>query len=1108
MIMNRLALLAAVGVILSASSGITDEAASKRLTVQIELDGHTFTLPPGFEIELVAGPPLVDRPITAAFDDEGRLYVADSSGSNDKIDKQLAEKPHRIVRLEDTDGDGRFDKSVVFADMMMFPEGTMWFDGSLYVAAPPSIWKLTDTDGDGVADKREDWFPGKTLTGCANDLHGPYLGPDGWIYWAKGAFARQTYERVGKSLRVIPDLPLNILGKEVPVTSEQKSSDSQPSTLDPQRTWSTRASHIFRCRPDGSGLEVVMTGGMDNPVDVVFTPGGERIISNTFIVHPGGGLRDGLLHAVYGGIYGKDHDPIREPQHKWTGPDLMPVLAHLGGAAAPCGLEIYRSRVFGADYESNLFTCCFNMHKITRHVLEPAGATFKSNDSDFLVSSNLDFHPTDILEDADGSLVVVDTGGWYKLCCPTSQLHKPDILGAIYRVRRKDSVANIPNTSTDWKDPRGLKIAWSKQAPAELTRRLLGDARPAVRERAIRELAQRGEASIAALAEAVRVPPQAEIRRNAVWALTRLDHTDARAAVRTAIADRDETVRQAAIHSVSLHRDEEAVPQLNRIVETGSPQNRRAAAEALGRIGHHSAVPTLLRSTAQASATTDRMLQHSLIYALIEIADPHATAPGLDDQNPWTRRAALIAIDQVDGGKLDPNPIAAMLESSDGVIREAAAWIVSRHAEWGDALAAYLRKRLTAPDLNESERSELRRQLAQFARNASIQELLATTVQNGSPSTPTRSAGAGHARQIALEAMRDSGLKEMPKLWLTTLTATLARDDVDSIQSSVAAARAVPIPKDGVAEIAAALVKIDQNNALPAGTRLAALAAVPSGLTSVDAELFEFLQSSLNPDTAVSARSAAADVLSKSKLTAAQLQSLADSFKTASPLEVDRLLAAYEHSTDSAVGEKLVASLKRSPALAALRADSIQRSIAKCGPSVQEQAQELFAAINVNLSKQKERLDELLASLSGDDVKPGDIRRGQAVFMSQKAACASCHQFGYLGGKVGPDMTRIGGVRNERDLLESIAFPSASFVRSYESLVVGTKDGRVLSGIVRKDAPDEIVLAINATEEARIARDEVEEMKPGSVSVMPSGLDQQLTRQELADLIAFLKAAK
>src|SRR6516165_10641549 len=264
---------------------------------QVKLNGHTFTLPVGFEIELVAGPPLVNRPIVADFDEQGRLYVADSSGSNDKVEVQFKNKPHRIVRLEDTDGDGRFDRRTIFADKMMFPEGAMWYAGSLYVGAPPSIWKLTDTKGDGIADQRVEWMQGKTLTGCANDLHGPYLGPDGWIYWCKGAFARQTYERPGKPPFV------------------------------------TRAAHIFRARPDGSGVEPVMTGGMDNPVHVVFTPGGERIFTTTFLVNPSGGNRDGLIHAIYGGIYCKVHDPIFEPAHKWTGNEVMPVLLHMGPAA-------------------------------------------------------------------------------------------------------------------------------------------------------------------------------------------------------------------------------------------------------------------------------------------------------------------------------------------------------------------------------------------------------------------------------------------------------------------------------------------------------------------------------------------------------------------------------------------------------------------------------------------------------------------------------------------------------------------------------------------------------------------------------------------------------
>src|SRR5688500_12531513 len=103
---------------------------------EVRIDGRTFTLPDGFTIERVAEPPLVDRPIEADFDEQGRLYVTDSSGSNDKPDKQLRDRPHRVVRLADSDGDGRYDRQTVFADRMMFPEGAMWFAGSLYVAAP------------------------------------------------------------------------------------------------------------------------------------------------------------------------------------------------------------------------------------------------------------------------------------------------------------------------------------------------------------------------------------------------------------------------------------------------------------------------------------------------------------------------------------------------------------------------------------------------------------------------------------------------------------------------------------------------------------------------------------------------------------------------------------------------------------------------------------------------------------------------------------------------------------------------------------------------------------------------------------------------------------
>ena len=72
--------------------------------------------------------------------------------------------------------------------------------------------------------------------------------------------------------------------------------------------------------------------------------------------------------------------------------------------------------------------------------------------------------PTDVLEDADGSLIVNDTGGWYTMCCPTSQLSKPDILGAVYRVRRKGAPVVV--------DPRGQKLDWKNPSAAELVSRL------------------------------------------------------------------------------------------------------------------------------------------------------------------------------------------------------------------------------------------------------------------------------------------------------------------------------------------------------------------------------------------------------------------------------------------------------------------------------------------------------------------------------------------------------------------------------------------------------------------------------------------------------------
>ena len=107
------------------------------------------------------------------------------------------------------------------------------------------------------------------------------------------------------------------------------------------------AAHIFRARPDGRGFEPVMTGGMDNPVGVTFGPAGERFLSGTFFQLPAAGKRDGLIHALLGGVYGKEN--AASVGHPRTG-ELMPIMTHMG-AAAPCGSVTLRSNTLGAGFE-------------------------------------------------------------------------------------------------------------------------------------------------------------------------------------------------------------------------------------------------------------------------------------------------------------------------------------------------------------------------------------------------------------------------------------------------------------------------------------------------------------------------------------------------------------------------------------------------------------------------------------------------------------------------------------------------------------------------------------------------------------------------------------
>ena len=702
-----------------------------------------------------------------------------------------------------------------------------------------------------------------------------------------------------------------------------------------------------------------------------------------------------------------------------------------------------------------------------------------------MVSDNLDFHPTDVIEDADGSLLIIDTGGWYKLCCPTAQLVKPDVMGAIYRVKK------IGAHKVD--DPRGEKIDWAKQSVADLIK-LLGDRRPIVWWRAIDALAKAGDKAvkqILPIGENFLLPSR--VRIGAVWALCRIKGPVAMMA-NAAFFEGDESVRQAAMHTASLKVDEFSASELMFFLIDGrkllDPISERLATEALGRFrGSKAVLPIRM---VLADEKNDRTFDHTLTYALIEIANPRETAEGLSDKSPRVRRAVLAALDQMPGGKLEASAVLAELASKDAALRETAWWIAGKHPQWGEKLAGYFVEQLKRADkMTPESRDALTDHLAKFANSEAVQKMLGTSLLTAPPAS----------RPVILRAMARSGLKKLPESWEKGIAKSLVSDDEGVRRDALAAIQRVQSAKDF------SKLVLEMKNWPPPkgqggwtfGFHLQVQATAPPGSIPFDPGVLTWLDRNEGAEV----RAAATEVIARSNITADGLRALASALKTAQPLDLPKILPIFAKSKDEQVGLAFVAALSSPKMLPSIRTETIKPILDKYPKPVRDAADGLYAKIAEARKDDIAKLERLVKELP-----KGDIRRGQAVFNGAKAQCVACHKIGYVGGLVGPDLTRVGGIRTERDLLESIVFPSASFVRSYEPVRVVTADGRTLSGLLKKDAPDEIVLTIAADKEERIPRADVESISPSSVSVMPDGFDKQVTPQELADLVAFLKACR
>ena len=1007
---------------------------------------NRLEVPEGFHVTRATSPALVERPMFASLDAEGGLYVLDSGGVNGN---DRGAKPPDVVRyLTDTDGDGIYDKSVLFADKIVFGTGLVCYDNAVYVTSPPSLWKLEDQTGDGQADKQTELITGFAFNqSCTDDVHGACLGPDGRIYFLPGRFHHKIQ---------VPGGPMIVEG------------------VGP---W------LMRCRPDGREAEVV-SGAVGNPVEVAFLPSGDAFVQGTFWAKPSaeGGLRDAVIHAVAGGEYSvRDRDYSDRVR---TG-DYLPALVPLT-ATAPSGLMAYQSDRWGREYEGNLFTSHFNTGRILRHRLTPRGGTFTCETEDFVTATQSDVHFTDVLEDADGSLLVVDTGGWYHACCPASQSSKPEVKGAIYRVTRDRSPAIS--------DPYGNKLKWMQAKVSDLTERL-DDSRFAVRERAIVALSQRGAESVAGLANVLQASESSsQQRRCAVWALCRIDEPTAREATKIALNDPDDDVRQVAAQSAGLHRDETALVPLIALLSDDSLVIRREAANALGRIGRREAVPRLLATIGDlsegAAVSTDRFVEHALIYAIISINDATATRLGLEAEGHAERRAALIALDQMPTTKLGADDIAPILATGDAALVQTAIDILARHPEWTDMSISLVDRWLKSDQIEENLAITLTGFVRALHRDDAMKQVINRHLRDQAKLTSS-------SLQALLRALAKSGEQEVPIEWKRGITLALHATDPAVRLAAIEATEALSLK-----ELSNELHRIANDRASDKSTRLHALQSLAVLQQELSEQEFDYLLSQLGQDAPTNDRLIALDILAKAHQSRKRLGRVLPFVETASPIEMPFYLSVFSHGTDSELGLGLIRSLESSTTNPS--PEMVAQTLKPYDASVQQAALPLLERLRQSMRDQVARLNQLETLL---DQYPGNPERGKEVYFG-KAQCHLCHIVAGRGGKVGPDLSAIGEIRSRRDLLEAVAFPSATFARGFEPMTVVLEDGRVLTGLAGRETAEEIVLMVfknNQPVEVPLSRKTIEDVQIGRVSMMPNGLDHQLEPQELSDLIQYLQ---
>ncbi len=1053
-----------------------------------ELALQRMKLPPGIVAKLWAAEPMLANPVAFNLDEKGRVFVSETYryGSSvldirdymwtleddlasrnqddflagikkhfgDKGVADLSRESERVMLLEDTNGDGKADKSTVYADNFRTPidgiaSGVLAHRGKVWFTNIPALWQFTGKD---KAETRTELVRGFGIrfNFTGHDLHGLILGPDGRIYFSCGD--RGTHV-------TLPD------GRVVD---------------------SADAGAVFRCWPDGSGFEI-FASGLRNPQSLAFNEYGDLFTGDNdcdqgdqerlvHVVQDGdSGWRIGYQFAPRGDAGPWNAEKLWHPRHTGQPAYIVPPICNIEDG--PSGIAYYPGTGLTPAYAGKLFITHFKgsitNSGIYAYGMKQSGAGYAIDTAEPFLLGAL---PTDVRFGPDGKMYYSDWAeGWPK---PGK--------GRIYSIF-DPKLAN----SAELKAVQALIGSDFTKKPDDELAGLLAHADWRVRLEAQYTLAERGDAGIAKFVAAADSRNDLA-RRHAVWGLGQIARKSPKAtdALRLLLGSADPEVRAQSAGTLGDLHDTASGEAFAKLLADASPRVKFFAAQALGKVKYAAATDALLAQV-RANNDADATLRHALVMGLVGCATPAELTATAKDASGAVRLAAVLAL-----RRLHDAGLTAFLADSDRlIVREAVEAIND-----APVVAAYpaIATLIDQPVADESVMLRVLNANFRLGAPANAEALAAFATREASPALrtealnllalwphpPARDRIVGVYRPLAEKTRTAGGAIAALAPKLSTLLVAHTPDNVQ-----VAALNAVNALK--LTDAAADLRAVVADNAQSASVRIAALQALAHFKDARLADAIALAANSESPDLRLATLPIATGLFPNTAVS-----SLSVLIERGTPKEKQAAFIALGAVKDPAADDLLLAQLGKLAAgqvVPAAQLELLDAAALRADPRIKKALADREAA----LAKDPDPLAPFRVALEG-----GNAGAGYGVFAYNPAMqCARCHRHNdEPGGEAGPNLAGIGKRESREYILESIIKPSAKIAPGYGIVTVTKKDGSTVVGVqVASDAKG-TKIKTGENEFTDIAAADIKQVE-SAPSAMPEVAALVLTKAQIRDVV-------